>query len=519
MGTDDGSWIVPDGEYQDLVRDLCGSDPRLRRPDEKMSRYGVYWSSRQCRVVVLEFQDNASGGAAATTPLEFSDAETLRQYLSKPSEKHNNTVYIVEGANRDFVGVLGPHFGLHPSVFMDYERITTVAVPPDRGQSSLLASNYATRDYLCLSYQELAFLPEQVRDKFRARCPETARIIRGTRLNGKFGSAGLIHRRCIFWSRKKPAGDGWDSIVICDPPLRRIRILDEGPMKGLELAVSPGLPGDGYIDFVPLDAQARCRRGPPRTCIADDLLFYLTTHCSLVDMKSPTSVSVFLKKIIASHYTKHFDYLRKNVMEALRGMGRQSDFARFDLSAVEANWSDTQTLERRLGHFFLDLEEILVQLRVPLEPPDHSKINSWQDVEADFRFLYHRFNWIRQSVHAVNASITGLAGIAGNRQAFREQQLSLQSAERSRNLTFIGLIFIPLSLISSLFSMAEPYGPGQHKFWIYFVICIPAAILVVTAYYVSDLLVSSGRAALDYFRGLPTVRPRLRTNRTVEKMA
>lgn len=306
---------------------------------------------------------------------------------------------------------------------------------------------------------------------------------------------------------------------MCDPPIRRIKILDDGPMKGLVVPVTPGLPGDGYIDFVPLDAQVRCRRGPPRTSIANDMLFYLTTHHNLVDMSRPESVSLFLKKIIASHYTKHFDYLRKNVMETLRGMGRQSNFARFDLSAVEANWSDTQTLERRLGHFFIDLEEVLVQLRVPLEPPDFNQISSWQDVDVDFRFLYHRFSWIRQSVDRANSSITGLVSIAGNRQAFREQQLSLLTAERSRNLTFIGLVFVPLSVISSLFSMSEPYGPGQEKFWLYFAISIPVAIFVLVIYSISDSLVDVSRSMLDFVLNLFQRRPSHSSKQSADKMA
>lgn len=292
-----------------------------------------------------------------------------------------------------------------------------------------------------------------------------------------------------------------EGIIFCDPPLRRVRILDEGPMKGHEYSMPPGPPGDGYIDFVPLETQEKCRRGPPRTSMADDLCFYLTTHGGLVDtgMATPDSVSFFLKKIVASHYTKHFDFLRKKVMETLRGMGRQSHFAYSDLSAIEANWSDTQTLERRLGHFFLDLEEILVQLGIPLTPPEPSLVTTWQDVDADFRFLYHRYAWIRESVDRVNSSLTGLASIVGNRQAFRDQELSLQSAERSRNITFIGLVFVPLAFIASLFSMAAPYGPGQDKFWLYVVICVPASVLVVTAYYVS---ISRHQAFSDSLKGV-----------------
>lgn len=222
----DGAWIAPDGDYQKLTQDLCGADPRLRQQDEKMARYGVYWSTRPCRVLSLEFQDKVSDGInGIVISHEFTDAESLGVFLSMRASQdeqasraphppvHHNRVYIVEGANRDFVGVLGPHFGIHPSVIMDYERITTVAVAPDRGQSSLLYSNWSTRGYLSFSYQELITLPFAARDKARARCPDTARIIRGTRQNGKYTETGMVHRRCACWTQARTTKNGWDSTL------------------------------------------------------------------------------------------------------------------------------------------------------------------------------------------------------------------------------------------------------------------------------------------------------------------
>lgn len=297
-------------------------------------------------------------------------------------------------------------------------------------------------------------------------------------------------------------------------------------MKSCEVPLAPGPPDGGYVDFLPEHIQVQSRQGPPRTSFAEDLCFYLTTHGSLVGMTSPDSVSLFLQKIIASHYSKQFDYLRQNVSSAVGKMGRQTDFTAFALSAVEESWSDAQTIERRLSEFCFDLEEILIQLRVPLGPPEPSQIASWQDVGSDFRLLYHRFDYIRQYAERVNSSITGLASIAGNRQAFREQQFSLRAAERSRNLTFIGLVFIPLAFISSLFSMSEPYGPGGDRFWLYFAISVPMAALVVAVYYIADIVeirYRSGRSIpffLNHFLGLFLAQPGQRTSsRSLERMA
>jgi hypothetical protein len=264
-------------------------------------------------------------------------------------------------------------------------------------------------------------------------------------------------------------------IVICDPPADTSTAGD-------------GKRPDGYVDFVPVDVQASTRRGPPRTCLADDLAFYLTTHGNLVDnIASPDAVILFAKKIIASHYTQVFDYFRRNLREVQRFMRGPGPSDQTHLSAVEANWTDVQFIERRLDKGRVDLEEILLQTGASLDPPNPEAITSWKDVSADFQLLYHRLIYLQQSAERINASITGLASIVGNRQAFREQQLSLHAAEKARGLTFIGLVFIPLAFVASLFSMSEPYGPGGDQFWLYFAISVPAGIVVMAAYYIFDL--------------------------------
>ncbi|KAF0639959.1 hypothetical protein FPSE5266_11657 [Fusarium pseudograminearum] len=485
MGSIDGTWIAPPGEYQKLVKDLCGSDPRLCCPDKKLLKYGIGWETRPVRAIVFEFTVSSNPGS----PTIFNDMGSLQEHIEKQKKKSKNlnkAIYILENANQAMVDVIGTHLEVHPSMFMEYER-SAEAPAYNNGHSNLLASTWATRDYLCMNYRELVLLPDEVLGNYGLRCTTAGRNVSVTRVNGKFDSVGMVHRRCIFWSKPRVIQSGWDCVVICDPPVQSVRPSDGKPNEGKEFSLPPKSL-DGYVDFVPGHVQTTTRRGPPRTSLADDLSFYITTHASLLGMGSPDTVALFLKKIVGTHYTRQFEYFRLKVSETQRSMRRQSDFTNLDLASVEANWSDTQTIGRRLDKSCLDLEEILLQIGAPLDPPDPSQITSWQDVSVDFRLLYHRFTYMQQSAERANASITGLASIAGNRQAFREQQLSLHTAERSRNLTFIGLVFIPLAFISSLFSMAEPYGPGGKKFWIYFAISIPAVILVIVAYYIFDLV-------------------------------
>jgi len=167
-------------------------------------------------------------------------------------------------------------------------------------------------------------------------------------------------------------------------------------------------------------------------------------------------------------------------------MRRQYDFAALDLADVEANWSSCQTLEKRLHQYCNDLEYILAQLHIPLKRPDFAQDVSWTDVNVDFQMLHYQFENARNWVSKINSNITGLTGIAGNRQAFREQQLSLNAATRTRNITTVGLLFVPLAYVATLFSMSGEFAPGGDRFWLYFAIALPVTMAVFAAYWSLD---------------------------------
>ena len=43
-------------------------------------------------------------------------------------------------------------------------------------------------------------------------------------------------------------------------------------------------------------------------------------------------------------------------------------------------------------------------------------------------------------------------------------------------LTALAVIFIPLSYVAALFSMADAFAPGGQLFWVYFVTAVPLAV-------------------------------------------
>jgi len=186
-----------------------------------------------------------------------------------------------------------------------------------------------------------------------------------------------------------------------------------------------------------------------------------------------------MTKIIASHYLKQADYLRAITSDIGWRLTRK-DKVVFAIETVEARWSDIQSLERRMSEYCEALEAAMIQLRIPFEEPDMQKMQTWCDITRDFQFLYMRFNDIRHRTAMLNSAMTGLAGMAGNRQSLKEARIT-------KALTFLGLVFIPLAYTASLFSMPEPYGPGYERFWLYFTISVPLMVFLVGSFYLVDI--------------------------------
>ena len=292
-------------------------------------------------------------------------------------------------------------------------------------------------------------------------------------------------------------------------------LTDYSGKTGYNVTTSPY--NTGYVDFMPHRDQIRSRSGPPRTSCLDDIIFYLRTHSSALDLTDPSSPRIFVEKIAASHYLKLAEFLQSTIEVVQFNLSRQRDLTSFAISAVEEQWSDVQAWERRIGEYKDDLEAIMLQLRIPFENPNPNHMTGWRDSAADYQFLCLRFKEIGQRAHNLNGSTATLAGLTGNRQAFKAQELSLEATERSireaksvKALTIMGAVFIPLAYTAALFSMSDPYRPGGKLFWVYFVISLPLIGLIVLGYYTLELGYADDRMHWSFRTAIRSVKEKLK---------
>ena len=292
-------------------------------------------------------------------------------------------------------------------------------------------------------------------------------------------------------------------------------LTDYSGIMGYHVTTSPY--NTGYVDFMPHRDQIKSRSGPPRTSCLNDIIFYLQTHSSALDLTDPSSPRIFVEKIAASHYLKLAEFLQSTIEVVQFNLSRQRDLTSFEISAVEEQWSDVQAWERRIGEYKDDLEAIMLQLRTPFENPNPNHIEDWRDSTTDYQFLYLRFKEIGQRAQNLNGSTAALASLTGSRQAFKEQELSLEATERSireaksvKALTIMGAVFIPLAYTAALLSMSDPYRPGSELFWVYFVISFPLIGLIVLGYYTLELGYTDGKMHWSFLTAVRSIKKKFK---------
>jgi hypothetical protein len=203
----EGSWLASDGTYQDVIKTLCTADPRLRNRDPKAVTQRTPWQDRGVRAVHLALRP---GSNTFEKPAAFSTPASLDGHLIKSvSKAGDRNVYILEGLGPGFVAVLGSRFGVHPSFFLEHERVI-VMNRKSQGESDGIAlpSMLETRQHLCLKYFEMLQFDRQP-TSFRLVCSDTGRHIGVSRAESDFLDVGIVRRKCSMWTRRTEGG-GWD---------------------------------------------------------------------------------------------------------------------------------------------------------------------------------------------------------------------------------------------------------------------------------------------------------------------
>jgi Mg2+ and Co2+ transporter CorA len=206
----------------------------------------------------------------------------------------------------------------------------------------------------------------------------------------------------------------------------------------------------------------------PKNSIVDDIIDcwdQSTPEC--FDPSDPTiqSLAFYPLKIVAAEWVKYIAVMQDCI--------KMYEYHGHQLPGLEKVSTDLRELQGWRRRSMASQQKINFIIR-KLECHDvfnkqhHTSID---DLLEDYRVIGSDIETAGRRLENMLPVLASLVQIIDARQSFAE------TANISR-LTVLALLFVPLSYVSSLFSMNPDNGPGGSHFWVYFAVAVPITIFV-----------------------------------------
>lgn len=260
-----------------------------------------------------------------------------------------------------------------------------------------------------------------------------------------------------------------------DPPLRTSFFVDEREKeeKTIPFILQPRLFQGGFEDFLSPHTYSSIHQmtSPGRLSLFDDLIYYWTKERPPVfNPASPTlaSLSYYPLKIVAAEWASYINLLAYSV-EHYECSIEDLPISATELAKLESYIRHLQSWRRRSmtsASKVRSLASFVKSGSTGLPGPE-----IWASLVRDYEHIAAKIDSFGRRLEALTPVVTSFIMIAEGRRSF------LETMNVSR-LTYLALVFVPLTFVSSLFSMARDTAPGAKDFWVYFAVAIPVLAIV-----------------------------------------
>ncbi|KAI4143272.1 MAG: hypothetical protein LQ340_007059 [Diploschistes diacapsis] len=285
------------------------------------------------------------------------------------------------------------------------------------------------------------------------------------------GFIAHTYHRVLKFDAIPPSAD----LILVDPPVTDQYIL-ENRASGTrrQITIPTDLFQGGYQDFrpsPPLQDEASWRTKPLKAGMADDLINYWSLSLPpQMETARPSvlSIAYYPLRIIAAEWIKYVEIMRQSVKQYEYQINNIPNLAKM-LERFDSDLKALQSWRRRTISTRHKLDSIIHFVTM-------ARHGSVDDETADlllrdYRHLEAAVARHGQLLEMMLPVLTSLVQVVDSRRSF------IETANISR-LTYLALAFVPLSFISSVFSMSADFAPDGNKFWVYFVVAIPLMMLV-----------------------------------------
>jgi hypothetical protein len=257
-------------------------------------------------------------------------------------------------------------------------------------------------------------------------------------------------------------------LVLVDPPVKKVvETLGSGNRKTYPSMLLNG----GFEDFIPPTSLESFRSATSndsldKQSMLSNLLHYFRYQPPGFVVAEPSILSLSYYSIrivlaewnlythLMSRYFKYYEYTLHDIEDRLHN----SDI--IDLQ----RWRRRSMQSRNKLIFLSDFIIYWLQQEANKQP--------WNLVMEDIKYMLSQLEHHNRSLEHMVPVATSMVQLLDSRRWILE-------AANVNRLTVIALVFVPLSWVASLFSMAENYSPGHKDFWVYFATALPVLFVVL----------------------------------------
>ncbi|KAI2606089.1 uncharacterized protein GGS25DRAFT_515107 [Hypoxylon fragiforme] len=432
--------------------------------------------ARRTKIAAIDFVK----GQSVPTIQHINSPDGLADCLDQPAVPGASRLYVVEDLSRDVVEHLGSKLDIDPLFFRehinDYTWYNTRDPWVELPDLDIVSR---TRPYFRLTYNQPRYFKNE--ESFRSANKQAGMFNVLRRLDvdldhvslfdEKSAIVALVRSKASFWI--KPASEQAIGVLLIDPPIT----------EGFSL-------WKGYRPFMnsPAPSEHKTYDVPPRSSLYDELLFWIQ-HTSQHDIDAiednPRAMTFRILQIICAEWLTLSRYVtarlgqieweieRPELFRVERGAApRRDEYVNFNISLQKLH-----TWRRRLPLYRAMVADTRAKLFPEPDPgfASATAVSSRRDCVAqmarDFAVVASHIDDLLSRTERIAAVATAVTAIEESRRAI-EQNTTLG------RLTYLAVIFAPLSCVSSFFSMSTDVAAMGQTIWIYFCVAVPISWLV-----------------------------------------